>query len=325
MALTGTEVALISGGINFLGGLFGRKSASKQKKAEEAFLQKKYDEYDLPLWNMQKDKLIAQRDEIIRSISLQQRNEKTLADFKDKNNLRNYQHSLKIREAKYQNDLELKRRSDFFTNRSIESGISQQKQEEFATRQQYAFENEENIVESIVKKGEMAVTSQTGLSAVKAAQSELYDQGRQQAIMIENILTQRRDSRMRLNDFILQQEAGRMLKPSKGIAPLKPLKTPLAEYQMPRALGDFDFGPQPIKGVSTTQVPSFGSVLAGAVGSGFSAFSNMYQGTAGDITNTTPPPTGGGFNTYATSTQGFGGSAYSMGGFNTNTSGIFGA
>ena len=89
MALTGTEVALISGGINFLGGLFGRKSASKQKKAEEAFLQKKYDEYDLPLWNMQKDKLIAQRDEIIRSISLQQRNEKTLADFKDKNNLKN--------------------------------------------------------------------------------------------------------------------------------------------------------------------------------------------------------------------------------------------
>ena len=287
MALTGTEAFLISTGVNLLGGIFGRKSASKQRAAEEAFLQKKYTEYDLPLWEMQKEKLIAQRDEIIRSIKLQQKNEKTLADFKDKNNLRNYQHSLKIREAKYQNDLELKRRSDFFTDRSIESAIAQQQQQDFQTRQQYAFENEENIVESIVKKGELAVTSQAGLSAVKAAQSALFDQGRQQAIMIENIITQRKDSRMRLNDFLIQQEAGRMLQPSRGIAPLEPLKTPLAEYQLPRELEDFDFGPKPIKGVATTQVPSFGSVLASAVGAGFSTYANSYLGTAGNI-NTTP-------------------------------------
>jgi len=317
-------MGLISGGISLIGGLFGKSSANKQKKAEEAFLQKKYDEYDLPLWNMQKDKLIAQRDEIIRSIQLQQKNEKTLADFKDKNNLRNYQHSLKIRDAKYQNDLELKRRSDFFTDKSIESGIRQQQQEEFQTRQQYAFENEENIVESIVKRGELAATSQAGLSAVKAAQSALYAQGRQQAIMIENIITQRKDSRMRLNDFILQQEAGRMLQPSKGIAPLKPLKTPLAEYKLPRELEDFDFGPKPIKGVSTTQVPSFGSVLAGAVGAGFSTFANQYAGTAGSITDTTTSTAAasGGFNTYATTTTGFGGSAYSTGDFFTNSSSI---
>ena len=325
MAIDPGTAMLVSTGINFLGGIFGRKSASKQRAAEEAFLQKKYTEYDLPLWEMQKERLIAQRDEIIRSIQLQQKNEKTLADFKDKNNLRNYQHSLKIREAKYQNDLELKRRSDFFTDRSIESAIAQQQQEEFQTRQQYAFENEENIVESIVKKGELAVTSQAGISAVKAAQSELYAQGRQQAIMIENIITQRKDSRMRLNDFILQQEAGRMLQPSRGIAPLEPLKTPLAEYQLPRELEDFDFGPKPIEGVPTTQVPSFGSVLASAAGAGFSAYANLYSGTAGNINNTptTPTtPTGGGFSTYATSTQGFGGSAYSTGDFFTNSAGI---
>tara|TARA_R100000152_G_C6729613_1_gene154475 strand:- start:42 stop:995 length:954 start_codon:yes stop_codon:yes gene_type:complete len=313
------EIALLSAGVSLFGGMQNRSAAKNQRAAEEAFLQKKYTEYDLPLWEMQKERLIAQRDEIIRSIQLQQKNEKTLADFKDKNNLRNYQHSLKIREAKYQNDLELKRRSDFFTNRSIESAIAQQQQEEFQTRQQYAFENEENIVESIVKKGELAVTSQAGVSAVKAAQSALFDQGRQQAIMIENIITQRKDSRMRLNDFLIQQEAGRMLQPSRGIAPLEPLKTPLAEYQLPRELEDFDFGPKPIKGVATTQVPSFGSVLASAAGTGFSTFANMYQGTAGDI-NTTPPTNNTGFSTY--STQGFGSSSYSTGDFFTNSSSI---
>ena len=283
MSLTGTEAFVASTAINFIGGIFGRKSASKQRKAEEAFLQKKYDEYDLPLWNMQKDRLIAQRDEIIRGIQLQQKNEKALADFKDKNNLRNYQHALKIREAKYQNDLTLKRRSDFFINKAIDSAVQQEQQEAFQTRQQYAFENEENIVASIQAKGELAVKSQTGRSAVKAAQSQLYDEGRQMAIMVENIVTARKDSRARLNDFLIQQEASRMLQPSRGIAPLKPLATPLAEYELPRELEDFDFGPQPIKGVATTQVPSFGSVLVNAAGAGFNAYStakfgnNTYQ------------------------------------------------
>ena len=286
----GTALA-VSAGLQFVGGLFGRSSAKKQKRAEDAFLQKKYDEYDLPLWNMQKDKLIAQRDEIIRGIQLQQRNEKALAEFKDKNNLRNYQHALKIREAKYQNDLTLKHRSDFFINQAIDSAIQQEQQEAFQTRQQYAFENEENIVASIQAKGELAVKSQSGKSAVKAAQSQLYDEGRQMAIMVENIVTARKDSRARLNDFLIQQEASRMLQPSRGIAPLKPLATPLAEYELPRELEDFDFGPQPIKGVATTQVPSFGSVLVNAAGAGFSAYStakfgnNTYQPTTDNNNN----------------------------------------
>ena len=92
---------------------------------------------------MNKDKLIAQRDEIIRSIELTQRNEKKRADFQDANNLRNYQHALKIREMKYENDVKLKRRSDFFTDRSIESARAQQKQQEFETHQLFAFENED--------------------------------------------------------------------------------------------------------------------------------------------------------------------------------------
>ena len=273
------EIALASAAFSFLGGQSSRRQASKARAAEEAFLKKKYEEYDLPMWEMNKEKLIAQRDEIIRSIELQQRNEQARADFQDENNLRNYQHSLKIRDLKYKNDLELKRRSDFFTNKAIESGIAQQQREEFTTRQQYAFENEENIVASIVAKGEAAVKSQSGRSAVKAMQSMIADEGRQMAIMTENMVNARIDGRMRLNDFLIQQEAGRMLQPSKGIKPLKPLKTPVSEYQLPRALEEFDFGPQPIKGVSTTQVPSMLGTIAGAAAQGASVFANNYAGT----------------------------------------------
>ena len=227
---------------------------------------------------MGKDRLIAQRDEMIRAIELTQKNEKALAEFKDKNNLRNWRHQLKIQEAQHQGQLELFRRSNFFADQAIGSAQEQAAMERFETRQQFAFQNEANIIESIQKKGEMRATSQTGRSAVKAAQSQLADEGRQVAILTENIVSADRSSRMKLRDFVLKTEAGRMLRPSKPIAPLKPLETPLAEYQLPRELEDFDFGPQPIKGVSTVQVPSWGSVLAGAATSAASSYATAKFG-----------------------------------------------
>ena len=97
-----TTAVAISAGASLLSGFFGRRSARSARNREEAFLQKKYDEYDLPLWNMGKERLIAERDEMIRAIELTQRNEKALAEFKDKNNLRNWRHQLKIQEAQHQ-------------------------------------------------------------------------------------------------------------------------------------------------------------------------------------------------------------------------------
>ena len=272
--------SLISGGISLIGGLFGRNDQKKQKKAEDKFLQEKYDEYDLPLWNMGKDRLIAQRDEMIRAIELTQKNEKALAEFKDKNNLRNWRHQLKIQEAQHQGQLELFRRSNFFADQAIGSAQEQAAIERFETRQQFAFQNEANIIESIQKKGEMRATSQTGRSAAKAAQSQLADEGRQVAILTENIVSADRSSRMRLREFTLRTDAGRMLRPSDPIKPLKPLETPLAEYELPRALEDFDFGPQPIKGVSTVQVPSWGSVIAGAATSAASSYATAKFGNS---------------------------------------------
>ena len=125
MATSGTEMqwgwAAAAFGLQLVSGISSRNQAKKARNAEEEFLQRKYEEYDLPMWEMNKDKLVAQRDEIIRSIELAQRNEKKRAAFQDANNLRNYQHSLKIREMKYENDVMLKRRSDFFTDKAIES------------------------------------------------------------------------------------------------------------------------------------------------------------------------------------------------------------
>ena len=67
--------AVAGGLISGISSFFGRKSANKQKKAEDKFLQEKYDKFDYPNWEFGKQRLIANRDEKIRAIKLAARNE----------------------------------------------------------------------------------------------------------------------------------------------------------------------------------------------------------------------------------------------------------
>ena len=299
MALTGTEAFVASAALNVVGGLFGRSSANKQKKAENAFYEKKWLEYDMPAWQMSKDKLISDRDFIIEGINLKAANERKFADFKDQNNLRAYQQQLKIRNYQYEQQKRLYRKSERLYGQSVQQAHEQAALQMKETRQQFAFQNEDRIIESIQKKGELAATSQSGRSAVKAAQAEIYDQGRQIAIMTESLVSADINTRMGLRDFLRKADAQRMLRPEIGPEPLKPLKTPLHDYQLPRALQPFDFGPEPIKGVSFQQVPSTLSVLAGAASAGFSAYAAQTPGTntttnyGGSYIHQTPSPTWG--------------------------------
>jgi hypothetical protein len=265
--------------ISGIGGFFGRKSAKKQKKAEDAFYEKKWLEYDLPSHYMQGDKLRADVAFMTEGVKLKAANEKKFAAFKDKNNLRAYQQQLKIRTYQHEQQKRLYRKSEHLYAQSIQQAQDQAAIQMQETKQQVAFENEDRIIESIQKKGELAATSQAGRSAVKAAQAELYDQGRQVAIMTESLISADRNTRMGLRDFLRKADAQRMLRPEIGPEPLKPLKTPLHDYQLPRALEDFDFGVAPMKGVSFTPIPSMGSVLAGAASAGFSAYAAQTPGT----------------------------------------------
>lgn len=284
MALTGTEVALISGGLNFVGGLFGRRSAKKARNREEAFLLKKYQEYDLPGWEFGKQRLIANRDEQIRQIKLAAANELKLAKFKDANNLRNYQQRLKIANYEHQAKLGQFRKSESLYHRSVKEAMDQKQIRDEETRANFAYQNEDRILESIRLKSEMMAKGQTGMSSVEAMQSQIAESGSELAILTRNIVSADRESRMQLRTFMTQADAQRMLRPTKAPDPLKPLKTPVSDRILPRALEEFDFGPKPIKGVSFQQVPSMFSTVASAASAGFSAYTTTQYG--GSTTST---------------------------------------
>ena len=128
---------------------------------------------------------------------------------------------------------------------------------------------------------------QTGMSSVESMQSQIAESGSELAILSRNMMSADRESRMQLRTFMTQADAQRMLRPTKAPDPLKPLKTPISERILPRALEEFDFGPKPIKGVSTVQVPSMLSGLAGAASAGFSAYTSSLgpgqKGSLGDM------------------------------------------
>ena len=269
----------ISAGLNFIGGMSARNDAKKQRRSEEAFLQKKYDEYDIPLWEFGKERLIADRDEIVRSIRLKQQNELKLAKFKDSNNLRTYKHALQIHQFKARNQRKLYEKSEKLFEGAVEGAKDQAALEFQENAKAAAYKNEEVLVEGIMARGQARAQGRAGVSAAKAAQSQLYDEGRQVELLVENLLNAQRDSSLKMQAAISAADAQRMLKPEAAPGPIKPSETPIADYILPRELSDFDFGPKPIKGVSSVAVPSMGSVIANAAGAGFSTYANSYAGT----------------------------------------------
>ena len=261
-----------------LGMLSARSDESKARSREDAFNYKKWAEYDVPGWEMDGKRLIANRDEQIRGIKLAAHNELKLAKFKDKNNLRNYQQRLKIANYEHQANMRQFNKSESLYHRAVGEAHEQKQIRDEETRANFAYQNEDRIIESIRLKSDMAATSQTGQSAVAEMQSMIASEGREISILTRNIISADRESRMQLRTFLTQADAQRMLRPTKAPDPLKPLKTPVSDRILPRALEEFDFGPKPIKGVSTTPVPSMFSTVASAASAGFSTYTQNYGG-----------------------------------------------
>lgn len=261
-----------------LGILSSRNDSKKAANKEEAYMLKKWAEYDVPGWKMDGQRLIANRDEKIREIQLAARNELKLAEFKDKNNLRNYHQRLKIANYEHQAKMGQFRKSESLYHRAVGEARDQKRIQDEENRAKFAYQNEDRILESIRLKSEMMAKGQTGMSSVESMQSQIAESGSELAILSRNMMSADRESRMQLRTFMTQADAQRMIRPTKAPDPLKPLKTPISERMLPRALEDFDFGVKPIKGIASTPVPSMFTTLASAAGVGFSAYSQNYGG-----------------------------------------------
>tara|TARA_B100000945_G_scaffold221391_1_gene178803 strand:+ start:3402 stop:4334 length:933 start_codon:yes stop_codon:yes gene_type:complete len=288
-----TALNIASVALPIFGGIFGRKDRKNQKREEDRYLDALLANNQAG-WDMNRSLTIAKRDETIRSIDLAKRNDRKFAAFKDANAQQAHQFALSI--WKHQNELqdrqyarseELYQDAISLNARSADAARDEEMQALQEEKQKYAFQNEASIIQNLVETGTLAASGIQGRSAAKAAQSQMAELGRNQAIMTESLVSANRSTRANLRNISLQHEdadnianARRMLKPIAAPKPLAPIAQPLTDYEYPRELQDFDFGPTPIRGQSTIQVPSWGSVFANAASQAVGAWSANYTGTA---------------------------------------------
>ena len=282
----------IGAGLSFLSGASNRSASKKASRREEEYLDRLLG-YQNESWNMNRNLSISNRNESIRKIKLDQKNEIIRAKFQDANRAQEHAQAVSIWD--YQNrqwDREFDKSEDLYHSAlSLNARSAQLAREDEVSalmeeRQKYAFENENKIMKNLQETGALAASGIQGRSAAKAGQAQMAALGRNQAVMTESLVsatknTQRnlRSINHELDEANTQARSRRMLKPEYSPKPLAPIKTPISEYEFPRELQDFDFGPKPIRGQSTISTPSWGSVFLGAATSGF----NMYSGIEGAI------------------------------------------
>lgn len=276
---------------SLVGGISSRNQAKKAGREEDRYLDDLLN-MENQGWDMRRSLSIASRDEDIRKIKLDQRNESKFAAFRDANNMQAHNYATAIYDyenkqwdRQYQKSEELYKDALSLNSRSAQLAREDEVRALQEERQKYAFQNENAILENLMETGSLVASGITGRSGMKAAQSQMAALGRNQAVMTESMVsaTKNTQGNIRSINHELQEanavaKSRRMLKPEYGPAPIKPLATPIADYEFPRELQDFDFGPKPIRGQKSTFTPSWGSVFANAAASGFNSYAGAKWG-----------------------------------------------
>ena len=269
---------IIAAGAAVFGAVSNKMSADKAAKTQNEYTQRQF-EYDTEMWEMGKEKLAADWAFAYDTYELRKKNEAKVAAYTNEMKLRRYNYDLKIVKAQNESNKQAFAKSEHLYGQQLnfnklaaddaaeEALIKQQE-----INQEIAFSNTDSIIKSIEAHGELAATSQSGGSATKQAQALLAAKGRNEAQLAESLFSSNRSTYMALKSISrdkygadLAAFANKMIKPGIVPDPIKPLAEPVAEFQPPRPLEDYDYGIAPIKGAKAVG-GSWLSVASSAVG-----------------------------------------------------------
>jgi len=274
--------AAIGIGASIFSGMKASSAAKKNARAQNEAAQRQF-EYNTDLWEMSKDKLVANREFLKEGIEIKQKNERALAQYADNIAGTKHKHNLAIWD--YQNK---SLQAQFAKSEEVYAGrINQNEQSAQAAREgaatkfeqlqrQVAYDNQDQEIQNIIEMN--AVKNNDGLSRADYGQSKRALRGYSQARLQQTVLSGSKDFVLDLKEIALDKSAAnlsafaqKMLKPGVLPKPPAPLPTPTAEWQMPRALEEFDFGPPPVMGAQASVSAAGSSAFWGTAGSGIAS------------------------------------------------------
>ena len=278
----------VGAGVSVLGGLWGgskaASAAAAQAEMQNQAAMRKYG-YDIQKWDMDKQMIKANRLHAFEEIRTKARNEGRIADYQDASNKQQYEYQLQIRDREQaSNEAQFQRSEQLYYDQLSLNERSQIIAEDNEFRQleeihtEQAFDKEAAYIDTLQKQGKLRALGIRGRSAQKGYRSTAADAGRQMAMLNESFSAAGRNTKAVLKEIAtdrasadLAAYAQKMLDPGVLPEPLKPLATPRAEFVMPRALGEFDFGPAPVLGAmaspSAAAAQVWGSTISGIAGS----------------------------------------------------------
>ena len=296
-------IPFIGPAISVVGSVIGGNkaaSAARQGAEDKNAAAQRQLEYDTELWDMKKQRLVSDREFAVREIELKALNEGKVAAFKDASNARQYNADLQIRNMQQaSNEAQFKRSEEIYSNQLTlnEGAYLRGREKENAklneTLQEAAYDKNAAYLDFLVKEGKIRARGVTGRSTEKLRTTQALDFGSKVAMLSASTNNAVENANFVLDSINreksaadLRAYAAKMLDPGELPMPVMPLPTPVATYQFPRVIEEYDFGPAPVLGATMSASAAAGQVwgstissIAGSIGTGFNNYANQRYGT----------------------------------------------
>ena len=248
--------------------VLGAVGANDSNRRSQKAVNRQY-KYDKEAYAMNNEKMEADYEYLVESILSQERNFDTQRAYKDQLATDTYNRELQIAQIERQTNARAYAKSEQIYGTTLGlNAVERQYSQDAAYRQRReiqqaaAFDNQQAIIESLQAQGTALARGQAGRSAGKIQQAERMKFGMDQAVLAasllsadENLQSTLRDIELAYDTANMQADANRMLPPPPVLDPIVPMASPDMEFLLPRELQDFDFGPEPIKGVASYTNP----------------------------------------------------------------------
>ena len=283
-------VALAGLGLNLWGTNKAANAAEDQAEAQNEAAWRQYG-YDLEKYELDKDKIDADREHALDLYEIRLRNENKSAQWRDDINNQKYLYDLQIRNRQQSSlDTQFAKSETLYgyqTTLNEQIGDAALEDELIKLREIHAeasFDVQDQRIEALEAEGTARSLGQSGRSAKKVKQSIAAKFLRNEAMINESLESAGRNSRNVIKDISRDKEAAnlaawakKMLDP--GVLPdvMKPIDTPVAEFQEPREVQEFDYGPEPVLGATMSPSAAAGQ----AWGQGLASIGSMATSLAG--------------------------------------------
>ena len=281
-----------------VGAAVGIYGANKQANAAKSAQQERNNateaqyQYNKEKWEMDKQKMLADREFKVKEIEERARQEGQLAGFKDASAARQYNYQLQIRNKQQDTNERMYAKSNAIFEQQLGLNALQERSARMDERQQLEeikaekrYEKNTAYLDGIIAEGEIRARGQMGRSVQKARSVQTLKTATALTLLdlsLQNATTASESAIRNIKQdrtvADLNAYATKMLDPGVLPMPVQPLPTPMSTFMYPRVYEDYDFGPEPVRGAMISPSSASAQVWGSSISSLAGMASQIVQG-----------------------------------------------